>query len=83
MNELPPKRRQIIWLKLKAPDIRVATSSCVKRVNSSSCNGTLTVELPSKSNDDENTKEEEGISIVLTANMTFQLHILMSFNINL
>jgi len=52
-------------------------------VNSSSCNGTLTVELPSKSNDDENTKEEEGISIVLTANMTFQLQILMSFNINL
>ncbi|CAD6340652.1 unnamed protein product [Miscanthus lutarioriparius] len=59
LNELPPKRRQIIWLKLKAPDIRAATSSCVKRVNSSSCNGTLTVELPSKSNDDENTKEEE------------------------
>ena len=83
MNELPPKRRQIIRLKLKAPDIRAATSSCVKRVNSSSCNGTLTVELPSKSNDDENTKEEEGISIVLTANMTFQLQILMSFNINL
>ncbi|CAD6344033.1 unnamed protein product [Miscanthus lutarioriparius] len=59
LNELPPKRRQIIRLKLKAPDIRAATSSCVKRVNSSSCNGTLTVELPSKSNDDENTKEEE------------------------
>ncbi|CAD6223220.1 unnamed protein product [Miscanthus lutarioriparius] len=58
LNELPPKRRQIIRLKLKAPDIRAATSSCVKRVNSS-CNGTLTVELPSKSNDDENTKEEE------------------------
>lgn len=63
MNELPPKRRQIIRLKLKAPDIRAATSSCVKRMNSSSCNGTLTVELPSK--------EEEGISIVLTANMSF------------
>lgn len=69
MNELPPKRRQIIRLKLKAPDIRAAASSCVNRLNSSSCNGTLTVELPSKSNDDENTKEEEGLFIVLTANM--------------
>jgi hypothetical protein len=48
-------------LKLKAPDIRAATSSCGKRVNPNSCNGTLTIELPSKSNDDENTKEEEGI----------------------
>jgi hypothetical protein len=61
LNELPPKRRQIIRLKLKAPDIRAATSSCGKRVNPNSCNGTLTIELPSKSNDDENTKEEEGI----------------------
>ncbi|ONM59413.1 uncharacterized protein [Zea mays] len=59
LNELPPKRRQIIRLKLKAPDIRAATSSCGKRVNPNSCNGTLTIELPSKSNDDENTKEEE------------------------
>ncbi|PVH65178.1 hypothetical protein PAHAL_2G436900 [Panicum hallii] len=65
LNELPPKRRQIIWLKLKAPDIRTATSSSIKDINSISCNGTLAVDLPSKSNDeskisdDENTKDEE------------------------
>ncbi|RLN33318.1 DNA annealing helicase and endonuclease ZRANB3 [Panicum miliaceum] len=58
LNELPPKRRQIIRLKLKAPDIRTATSSSIKDMNSISCNGTLAVDLPSKSND-ENTKDEE------------------------
>ncbi|WVZ66594.1 hypothetical protein U9M48_015789 [Paspalum notatum var. saurae] len=58
LNELPPKRRQIIRLKLKVPDIRAATSSCIKGINSSSCNETA-VDLPSKSNDDENTKKEE------------------------
>jgi len=65
LNELPPKRRQIIRLKLKAPDIRTATSSSIKDMNSISCNGTLAVDLPSKSkyeskiSDDENTKDEE------------------------
>ncbi|CAL5071925.1 unnamed protein product [Urochloa decumbens] len=65
LNELPPKRRQIIRLKLKAPDIRTATSSSIKDMNSISCNGTLAVDIPSNSNDeskiddDENTKDEE------------------------
>ncbi|CAN6205974.1 unnamed protein product [Urochloa humidicola] len=65
MNELPPKRRQIIRLKLKAPDIRTATSSSIKDMNPISCNGTLAVDLPSNSNDesktddDENTKDED------------------------
>ncbi|KAJ1291737.1 hypothetical protein BS78_02G339000 [Paspalum vaginatum] len=58
LNELPPKRRQIIRLKLKVPDIRAATSSCIKGINSSSCNETA-VDLPNKSNDDENTRKEE------------------------
>ncbi|CAL5083902.1 unnamed protein product [Urochloa decumbens] len=65
LNELPPKRRQIIRLKLKAPDIRTATSSSIKEMNSISSNGTLAVDMPSNSNDkskiddDENTKDEE------------------------
>ncbi|KAL6656905.1 hypothetical protein ACP70R_004685 [Stipagrostis hirtigluma subsp. patula] len=59
LNELPPKRRQIIRLKLKAPYIRAATSSSTKGMDSSSGNETLVVDLPSKSNDIENTKAEE------------------------
>ncbi|RCV13837.1 hypothetical protein SETIT_2G378100v2 [Setaria italica] len=59
LNELPPKRRQIIRLKLKAPDIRTAMSSSIKEMDSISCNETLAVDLPCKSNDDENTKDEE------------------------
>ena len=83
MNELPPKRRQIIRLKLKAPDIRTATSLLIKDMNSISCSGTLAVDLPSKSNDeskisdDENTKDEEGNFMVLSANKSFQLHMSM------
>ncbi|XP_062187807.1 uncharacterized protein LOC133891109 isoform X2 [Phragmites australis] len=59
LNELPPKRRQIIRLKLKAPDIRAATSSCIKGLNTSGSNETLAVDLPNESNDSENTKAEE------------------------
>ncbi|OEL35842.1 hypothetical protein BAE44_0003138 [Dichanthelium oligosanthes] len=75
LNELPPKRRQIIRLKLKAPDIRTAISSSVKEMDSISCNGTLAVDLPIKSNDDENTKE--GNFMVLCANRSFQLFLLL------
>ncbi|TVU38101.1 hypothetical protein EJB05_11454 [Eragrostis curvula] len=59
LNELPPKRRQIIRLKLNAPDIRAATSSCIKGMDASNRDGTLAVELPDKGNDNENTKAEE------------------------
>lgn len=77
MNELPPKRRQIIRLKLKAPDIRTATSSSIKELNSISCNGTLAFDLPSKSNDEikfndnESTKDEEGNFMGLSAKRIF------------
>jgi len=70
-------------LKLKAPDIRTATSLLIKDMNSISCNGTLAVDLPSKSNDeskisdDENIKDEEGNFMVLSANRSFQLQMSM------
>ncbi|KAF8664147.1 hypothetical protein HU200_054895 [Digitaria exilis] len=60
LNELPPKRRQIIRLKLKAPDVRTATSSSIKETNSISCNGTLAIDLPSKSNDQRKFNENEN-----------------------
>nr|CAB3458512.1 unnamed protein product [Digitaria exilis] len=60
LNELPPKRRQIIRLKLKAPDVRTATSSSIKETNSISCNGTLAIDLPSKSNDQRKFNENES-----------------------
>jgi len=52
-------------------------------MNSISCNGTLAVDLPSKSNDeskisdDENIKDEEGNFMVLSANRSFQLQMSM------
>ncbi|KAK3125590.1 hypothetical protein QOZ80_7BG0607030 [Eleusine coracana subsp. coracana] len=59
LNELPPKRRQIIRLKLNPPDIREATSSCIKGMDTSNRSGSLVVDLPDKNNDNENTKTEE------------------------
>lgn len=62
MNELPPKRRQIIRLKLKASDVRTATSSCIKGMNIStySSYGTAAIVSPDKSNGYEEAKVEEG-----------------------
>lgn len=62
LNELPPKRRQIIRLKLKASDVRTATSSCIKGMNIStySSYGTAAIVSPDKSNGYEEAKVEEG-----------------------
>ncbi|KAK1679074.1 hypothetical protein QYE76_039922 [Lolium multiflorum] len=55
LNELPPKRRQIIRLKLKALDTRTAKSSCIQGVDSDvyGSSDTLTVASPEKGNDYE------------------------------
>jgi len=58
LNELPPKRRQIIRLKLKALDTRTAKSSCIQGVDNSmyGSSDTLTVTSPEKGNDYEEVK---------------------------
>ncbi|XP_040382387.1 DNA annealing helicase and endonuclease ZRANB3 isoform X2 [Oryza brachyantha] len=58
LNELPPKRRQIIRLKLDASDIKTATSSCIKGVNTS--NEIPTIVSPDNSNDCEEVNLEEA-----------------------
>uniref|UniRef100_A0A0D9X150 Helicase ATP-binding domain-containing protein n=1 Tax=Leersia perrieri TaxID=77586 RepID=A0A0D9X150_9ORYZ len=56
LNELPPKRRQIIRLKLNASDIKKATSSCIKVVN---CSDEVPTS-PDNSSDSEEVNMEEG-----------------------
>ncbi|KAG8079874.1 hypothetical protein GUJ93_ZPchr0007g4194 [Zizania palustris] len=58
LNELPPKRRQIIRLKLKPSDIRTATLYCIKGINTSSENPTIV--LPHRSNGSEEAIMEEA-----------------------
>ncbi|KAF0907158.1 hypothetical protein E2562_015680 [Oryza meyeriana var. granulata] len=65
LNELPPKRRQIIRLKLNASDIKTATSSCIKGVNTS--NDIPTIISPDNSNDFEEVNMEEADCCNLTA----------------
>jgi hypothetical protein len=57
LNELPPKRRQIIRLKLNASDIKTAIS-CIKGVNTS--DEIPTIASPDNSNDSEEVNMEEG-----------------------
>jgi hypothetical protein len=52
-------------------------SSSIKQMDSISCNETLAVDLPCKSNDVENTKDEEGNFMVLNFYRSFQLHMSM------
>ncbi|EEC82393.1 hypothetical protein OsI_26740 [Oryza sativa Indica Group] len=60
LNELPPKRRQIIRLKLNASDIKTAIS-CIKGVNTS--DEIPTIASPDNSNDSEEVNMEEGFKI--------------------
>jgi hypothetical protein len=62
LNELPPKRRQIIRLKLKALDTRTAKSSCIQGVDSDvyGSSDTLTVASPEKANDYEEARVGKG-----------------------
>ena len=71
LNELPPKRRQIIRLKLKALDTRTAKSSCIQGVDNSSSD-TLTVTSPEKGNDYEEAKVGKGN--ICAGNSRHQLH---------
>uniref|UniRef100_A0A0E0LKL3 Helicase ATP-binding domain-containing protein n=1 Tax=Oryza punctata TaxID=4537 RepID=A0A0E0LKL3_ORYPU len=57
LNELPPKRRQMIRLELNASDIKAARSSCIKGVNNS--DEIPTIVSPDNSNDSEEVNMEE------------------------